>query len=72
MQAVDTRLNKGVTGRGDALLTGRQKDAIRKLAEVWRIHLDEMTAIGISNSVHVAVPMTVLRSPRMQPRRECT
>ena len=44
----NTRLNKGVSGRGQQLLTASHKAAIRELAAVWRIDLDEMQCLGLN------------------------
>lgn len=42
-----TRLNKGVSGRGRQILTPTQRDAICRLARVWRVERKVTRSIGI-------------------------
>ena len=43
----DTRLNRGVSGRGEKVLSSRHKSAIRDLAAAWRIDATELASIGL-------------------------
>lgn len=43
----NTRLNKGVSGRGQQMLTADQRDTVRRLAKVWRVDRNLMHSIGI-------------------------
>ena len=49
VRSANTRFNKGVSGRGERLLTASHKAAIRELAASWRVDLDEMASIGLTH-----------------------
>jgi len=43
----DTRLNCGVSGRGESILSSHHKAAIRELAAAWRVDSTELASIGL-------------------------
>lgn len=53
LKQVNTRLNKGRSGRGDEILTDRHREAVLTMARSWGVDLDEMAAIGLGSASNV-------------------
>lgn len=61
LKTADTLLNKGRSGRGEEMLKDRHKAAVYEMAQSWRIDLDEMSLMGLTESgrVKARVPVTL-------------